>query len=302
MRCSWRTSPTLAGTPAWNSKADSAIESIVQDFDEYIDISPFVGNLKVGTNVLAIDGMNSGSTSSDFLISVAMDAVLVKVENRSSLENELNLLDGLRITELMYHAQQGNNLDYVELKNVADKVLDLKGVRLSGGMDFTFPATVLQPGAYAVIVANLAAFQSTYGTTAGLVVLQRVFIKNKVSEKGGGKQNPSDVRSANTAKEGAIRAGRSATRSATAARLWATVGLRLRLGRHPKSLFDKHKAFIHKYLQRPQTDWKSVCRWFNSSPAHHRKSWADNHLSLPAFLVGPSKTPILARSSSEARQ
>jgi hypothetical protein len=153
----------FTGTPAWNSHADSAIESIASDFDEYIDISAFISNLKAGANILAIQGMNSGNTSSDFLISVAMDAVLLKVEKRLSLDNELNLLDGLRITELMYHAQQGDNLDYVELKNIGDKALDLKGVRLSEGIDFTFPAVVLQPGAYTVVVADQAAFQSTYG-------------------------------------------------------------------------------------------------------------------------------------------
>jgi hypothetical protein len=153
----------FTGTPAWNSHADSAIESVASDFDESIDISTFVGSLKAGANILAIQGMNSGSTSSDFLISVVMDAVLVKVENLSSVENELNLLDGLRITELMYHAPQGNSLDYVELKNVGDKSFDLKGVRLSGGINFTFPATTLQPGAYTLVVADQTAFQSAYG-------------------------------------------------------------------------------------------------------------------------------------------
>jgi hypothetical protein len=29
--------------------------------------------------------------------------------------------------------------------------------------------------------------------------------------------------------------------------------LRLGFGQHPKSLFGKYKAFIHKYLQQPQT-------------------------------------------------
>ena len=69
----------FTGTPSWNSKADSAVESDVQGFDEYIDISPSLSRLKSGANILAIHGMNSGSTSSDFLIAVALDAVLVTV-------------------------------------------------------------------------------------------------------------------------------------------------------------------------------------------------------------------------------
>lgn len=89
----------FTGTPAWNSHADSAIESIVQDFDEYIDISTFIGDLKAGANILAIQGMNSGSTSSDFLISVAMDAVLVKIENLSPAESGLALLNDKSLQE-----------------------------------------------------------------------------------------------------------------------------------------------------------------------------------------------------------
>jgi hypothetical protein len=72
----------FTGTAAWNSHADSAIESNVQDFDEYIDLSAFAGDLKAGANILAIHGMNSSTTSSDFLITVALDATLVKVASR----------------------------------------------------------------------------------------------------------------------------------------------------------------------------------------------------------------------------
>jgi hypothetical protein len=52
--------------------------------------------------------------------------------------------------------------------NVGDKVLDVNGVRLSQGIGFMFPAMVLQPGQYTLVVANLATFQSAYG--AGLKV------------------------------------------------------------------------------------------------------------------------------------
>jgi hypothetical protein len=80
----------FTGTPSWNSHADSAGES---SGPEYIDISSFIGHLKAGTNILAIHGMNSGTSSSDFLISVAMDAVLVTVENLSPADSGLNLMD-----------------------------------------------------------------------------------------------------------------------------------------------------------------------------------------------------------------
>jgi hypothetical protein len=69
----------FTGTPAWNSQADSAGEANGQDFDDFIDISQNISDLKAGANLLAIHAMNGGSTSSDFLISAALDAVAVEM-------------------------------------------------------------------------------------------------------------------------------------------------------------------------------------------------------------------------------
>jgi len=155
----------FTGTPSWNSHADSAIESAITDFDAYVDITAYKGNLKAGTNILAIHAMNASATSSDFLISVAMDAVFAKVEGQPVFEKELNLLDGLRITELMYYAAEGSNLDYIELQNVGGAALDLTGVRFTNGVDFVFPHMSLAPGQFVVVAANGGAFRSKYGST-----------------------------------------------------------------------------------------------------------------------------------------
>jgi hypothetical protein len=153
----------FTGTPLWNSHADSAGEAAGDDFDAYIDISQYKADLKAGANILAVHAMNSGTSSSDFLISVAVDAIFVEVPRQTAFERELSLLDGLRVTELMYHSPQGAPYDYIELANVGDKVLDVTGVRLSGGIRFTFPVMTLQPGEYVVVVADLASFRSAYG-------------------------------------------------------------------------------------------------------------------------------------------
>ena len=153
----------FTGTPSWNSHADSSGESAGEGFDDYLDISQYKGELKPGVNVLAVHAMNSGVTSSDFLINMAIDAVSVKVEGQTAYEREMDLLSGLRITEVMYHASQGGSYDYVELMNAGDKVLDMNGVRFSDGISFVFPAIVLRPGEYTVVVANVASFQSVYG-------------------------------------------------------------------------------------------------------------------------------------------
>jgi hypothetical protein len=152
------------GTPSWNSHADSAIEASVQDFDAYIDIYQYRGDLKAGANILAIHGMNASTTSSDFLISVALDAVSVKVEGELGFQNDLNLLDGLRVTELMYHAPQGSNYDFIELQNISDVTLDLTGVRFTKGIEFTFPQMQLAPGEFVVVAGDLASFRLRYGS------------------------------------------------------------------------------------------------------------------------------------------
>ena len=69
-----------------------------------------------------------------------------------------------------------------------------------------------------------------------------------------GTKKEDDERDSWSLTHGSIRTDRFATLSATAARLWASAGLRLRFGQHPKSLFDKHKPFIHKHLQATWTD------------------------------------------------
>jgi hypothetical protein len=157
-------SRNYTGTPSWNSYADSAIEASVSDFDEYFDISEYKGQLKAGANILAIHGMNNSTTSSDFLISVALEVVLVKVEGSLAYEKEMNIMDGLRITELMYNSSGGSNFDYIELQNVGYVALDLTGVRITSGVDFVFPQMILTPGQYVVVAGNLAAFRSRYGT------------------------------------------------------------------------------------------------------------------------------------------
>jgi hypothetical protein len=79
----------------------------------------------------------------------------------------------LRITEIMYHplpAPPGStntdeDFEYVEVKNTGGTVLNVNRFSLGGGIQFQFPNVDLQPGELAVVVKNIAAFQSRYGTT-----------------------------------------------------------------------------------------------------------------------------------------
>ncbi len=154
----------ISETPEWNSETYINHEALVDTFDLVLDISEYAGVLTEGDNLLAIHALNGTTTSSDFLISAVLDGSIEEVmQGESSYEKEQALLDGLRITELMYHAPTGDDLDYIELQNTSDMFLDLTGVRFTDGIEFTFGSMVLGPGQYIVVVDDITAFRSLYG-------------------------------------------------------------------------------------------------------------------------------------------
>jgi hypothetical protein len=86
----------FAGTPTWNSSADSTHSDSEAVNFEYIDISSYLSSINTGDNILAIHGLNVSLTSSDFLISVE----LVAVEEETSQDSE----DGIRTGVMQYTA------------------------------------------------------------------------------------------------------------------------------------------------------------------------------------------------------
>ena len=62
------------GVPAWNSAAASSHDDADAVNLETFDISTYIDKLRNGQNILAIQGLNAGATSSDFLISVELTA------------------------------------------------------------------------------------------------------------------------------------------------------------------------------------------------------------------------------------
>ncbi len=75
--------------------------------------------------------------------------------------NILALMNGLRVTELLYTP---GNLEYIELQNTGPVTLDLAGVRITKGVSYTFGAGVtLAPGAFVVVCGNRTAFLAQFG-------------------------------------------------------------------------------------------------------------------------------------------
>ncbi len=87
----------------------------------------------------------------------------------------------LVLTEIMFHPDvpadsslDAGSFEYLELKNVSDRELDLTGYHFTAGIEFRFTETsavrTLAPGARVLVVANKTAFQSRYpgvGNIAG---------------------------------------------------------------------------------------------------------------------------------------
>jgi hypothetical protein len=79
----------------------------------------------------------------------------------------------LRITEIMYHPPnppsgpyEAEDFEYIELKNIGPAPLDLTGISFGSGVEFSFTGgavTNLAPGAYVLVVRNIAAFTARYG-------------------------------------------------------------------------------------------------------------------------------------------
>jgi hypothetical protein len=88
--------------------------------------------------------------------------------------NEADLLNYLRITEVMFNPPAGG-YEYVELFNISSTVsLNLAGVRFTQGIDYIFPnGIVLPPFSYLVVVgtSDLAGFRSYYGLDASVIVV-----------------------------------------------------------------------------------------------------------------------------------
>jgi len=81
--------------------------------------------------------------------------------------------ENLRITEIMYHPQDTNdpndpNEEFIELQNIGIETINLKLVRFTNGIDFTFPRMELAPGEYVFVVKDINAFEAEYGCDPGL--------------------------------------------------------------------------------------------------------------------------------------
>ncbi len=125
-------------------------------------------SLRQGGNLIAVEvHQSSDDDADDVLFGLELDTTITQiVQQDEQLQNQLALLQGLRITEIMYNPIKGSDYEFVELKNVGTQILDLTGVRFSRGIRLTFPEIMLDPAEYVVVVSNMSSFRSSYGSEA----------------------------------------------------------------------------------------------------------------------------------------
>jgi hypothetical protein len=193
----------FTGTPRWNSSANgSRSDSLAVDFED-IDVSAHLSSLKTGVNILAIHGLNTSTTSSDFLISAELVAVesslsgdggtspgVLQYTGPITLTNSTHVkarvlsggtwsalneatfavgpvVENLRISEIMYNPDDPNT-EYIELKNIGGETINLNLVKFTNGIDFTFPNMELAGNEYIVVVQDREAFEIRYGTALNI--------------------------------------------------------------------------------------------------------------------------------------
>ena len=189
----------VPASPLWNSVSTGSHEATSL---ESFNISDYASDLKAGDNLLAIQAMNTGITSTDFIISATLTAsdqapagnisqsavaysgqiTLDKsshVKARTYYNGEWSALNDrlllipddlydIKITEIHYHPlAQGvvdnSEFEFIEIKNTGTSTLDLSGVRFINGIEYDFPPeTALRPGEFIVLAASSDYFYDRY--------------------------------------------------------------------------------------------------------------------------------------------
>ena len=185
----------------WNSSATNNHEA--RGFESF-DITEHSARLHTGKNYLAVQALNVTSGSSDFIFNAELvargfsgeDGIIspsaheytspITIHNTANIQartlsngrwsslSELNLwlredAQGLTITEIHYNPLDeenvnGNEFEFIELKNNGDFDINLSFFNFSRGIGYNFPpGSILTTGEYLVLASNKLAFRERYG-------------------------------------------------------------------------------------------------------------------------------------------
>jgi hypothetical protein len=121
-------------------------------------------SLVQGDNVIAVEVHQTGSSSSDIVFGMSLDSldITTVISEFNPYVEEEKVLEGLRITEIMYDPDGNADLEYIEFQNISKEAIDITGVHFTDGINYTFGEMVLDPNEYVVIAYDEALFETTY--------------------------------------------------------------------------------------------------------------------------------------------
>lgn len=181
------------GFVAFLAKGSSANPSNARELPFGIDAT--FGSLSLlGANSALVDRVDTITQFRDVSVGRSPDGSVTLTRlslpspgasNAALPAKDLNLINHLRITEMMYRPSLTTQSEYIELRNMSDKTstpvsLDLTGVYFASGINFTFPTTTLPAGGTIIIVGELAKFQAQFPSAA----VGGVFASGKLDNSG----------------------------------------------------------------------------------------------------------------------
>lgn len=173
----------------WNSLSTRQVNDVrAQRFEDF-EFHSVQDLLRVGKNVLSLQGLNNSLTNNDLLLAVELIAIEVpkvgipitettRVKSRtllgdvwSPLKEIVYIRFPIRITEIHYHPQASQSpsaygedqFEFIEIQNTGSEILNLKDIKIKGDIQFTFADHYfVPPGGVFLIVKNIDAFEERY--------------------------------------------------------------------------------------------------------------------------------------------
>lgn len=137
----------------WNSAATISREANPAAFTS-VDVTAFLGALRPGRNVLAVQALNDSLGSSDMILVPELHAGRFQPARRESPRIEFGAIEA--------NPASGNqDEEYIQLRNPAPIAVDISGWRLTGGVEHRFASgTVLASGGTLHVCPDAAAFRA----------------------------------------------------------------------------------------------------------------------------------------------
>ncbi|MCA9265100.1 MAG: lamin tail domain-containing protein, partial [Planctomycetales bacterium] len=155
--------PVPYNTPATNHPDASA--AVFENFNA----DAFVNNLVVGNNILAIQGVNTGTSSSDMLILPELVEGAPAANDVAGIPHAQVGYPALAFGAFEQNPVSGNqDEEYIELTNPNNTSVDISGWHITGGVEFTFaPGTVLNANSTMYLSPDVTAFRARSSGPSG---------------------------------------------------------------------------------------------------------------------------------------